>query len=236
MICPNCKRPAYFLVSAAQKEKSHCHKCGHSAATVWPSYDGYHERLYAKPYRRDLTTDPQMRRLFRLLAIQSNDVVADLGCGVGDYTVEASRLSRNVTGYDQNVEAARKKFPNVNFSQIDFNRALPIADCSVDKLISINTIEHLADEELFLGECRRVLKPGGLIALSTANKSFLLHQVHYDATHLHEWTLEEFRERMRPYFEEIDLRKDSAMFNYYPWNALLTKVFKPDLSFVGRAR
>ena len=48
--------------------------------------------------------------------------------------------------------------------------ALPVADASIDTLVSLQVIEHVWDHPQFLAECVRVLRPGGLLVLSTPNR------------------------------------------------------------------
>ncbi len=48
--------------------------------------------------------------------------------------------------------------------------ALPVADAAIDTLVSLQVIEHVWDHPQFLAECVRVLRPGGLLVLSTPNR------------------------------------------------------------------
>ncbi len=175
-----------------------------------------------------------MKWIFSRLDIQAKDVVLDLGCGVGDYTRQIRDLTEHAAGYDRDVQSAQRKYPGVTFFQHDFNQRIPLPEASVDKIVSINVIEHLVDWDVFLRDCLRVLKPGGLLALSTANRDFCLHDFHYDSTHYHEWTLEEFSKLLDNYFQTVSARKDCAMFNYYPLNQILRYFLKPDLTWIGR--
>lgn len=234
MICPRCTKPYYFLSKKSIKT-SFCERCGYSSVTVLPRYDAYHYDLYsAKKYRRTTATDPQMRRIIRSLSIAPSDRILDIGCGVGDYTA-AIRNQRPcaVTGIDHSVLAAVAKYPHLHFTPVDCNNVLPYEDASFDKVISINLIEHLIDPEMFLTECRRILKPDGMIIITTANRAFLLHDYFYDKTHLHEWTKDQFGVLVEGYFHKKVLEKSSAMFNYFPYNYVLTHFLKPDLLFIG---
>ena len=234
MICPHCQKPYFFLDRPQRESRGHCERCHFRGAVQWPSYDSYHEDLYlSKSYRRTCQTDPQMNWILKTLRIQPSDVAVDLGCGVGDYTQAIGNLTKQVKGFDLNVEAARRKYPGLLFLELDFTKEIPLPASSVDKIISINTIEHLLDYEFFLKECRRILKPGGLIALSTANKSFILHDLHYDATHLHEWTLAGFTQLAGEYFKKLAAKKDCAMFYYFPLNRVAGIFLKPDITFIG---
>lgn len=48
--------------------------------------------------------------------------------------------------------------------------ALPLATGSMDSLVALQVIEHVWDHRQFLAECARVLRPGGLLLLSTPNR------------------------------------------------------------------
>src|SRR3569833_4715162 len=47
---------------------------------------------------------------------------------------------------------------------------LPLADESVDVVVNFQVIEHLWDQAQFVGECIRVLRPGGVLLMSTPNR------------------------------------------------------------------
>lgn len=55
----------------------------------------------------------------------------------------------------------------------DMNRPLPFRDGEFDAVVSIEGIEHIERPFDFVRECRRVLKPGGLLAITTPNISAL---------------------------------------------------------------
>jgi 2-polyprenyl-3-methyl-5-hydroxy-6-metoxy-1,4-benzoquinol methylase len=48
--------------------------------------------------------------------------------------------------------------------------ALPVRDASIDTVVSLQVIEHVWDHPQFVAECARVLRPGGLLMLSTPNR------------------------------------------------------------------
>lgn len=47
---------------------------------------------------------------------------------------------------------------------------LPVGGATIDTLVSLQVIEHVWDHPQFVGECARVLRPGGLLMLSTPNR------------------------------------------------------------------
>jgi len=48
--------------------------------------------------------------------------------------------------------------------------SLPLPDSAVDVVANFQVIEHLWDQPQFVTECLRVLRPGGLLLLSTPNR------------------------------------------------------------------
>ena len=65
-----------------------------------------------------------------------------------DISREAVSHARECYGIDARVGSAEE---------------IPLADASIDVLISFETIEHVPKPDLFLDECLRVLSPGGLL-------------------------------------------------------------------------
>ena len=47
---------------------------------------------------------------------------------------------------------------------------LPLADSAVDVVVNFQVIEHLWDQPQFVAECVRVLRPGGVLMMSTPNR------------------------------------------------------------------
>ena len=92
----------------------------------------------------------------------------DIGCGDGRLTelVPADR----VTGADVSTEAlerARRRLPQARFVELAPDSALPLDDSAFDLVLCAETLEHVCDVQLLLSEARRVLRPGGMLALTT---------------------------------------------------------------------
>jgi SAM-dependent methyltransferase len=109
--------------------------------------------------------------------LRPHSIVLDVGCGRGEYAgdpVEARRRLRvihgkceRVIGLDRDQAAADNPFLN-EFRLIDADR-WPVDDESIDLCLADNVVEHLEDPDAFFSECRRVLRPGGLLCLRTPN-------------------------------------------------------------------
>jgi SAM-dependent methyltransferase len=109
-------------------------------------------------------------------ALQPGETVLDLGSGGGlDCFLAARQVgpTGQVLGVDMTPEmlararaaAARLGLPNVEFRQ-GFLERLPLADSSVDAVISNCVINLSPDKPQVFGEIARVLKPGGRVAVS----------------------------------------------------------------------
>jgi ubiquinone/menaquinone biosynthesis C-methylase UbiE len=101
--------------------------------------------------------------------------VLDAGCGGGGMPLSFADEAAFVVGIDlvnrfgaAGVTLAKDRgIRNLDFVQADGQR-LPFADASFDWVFSHAVLEHVADAQLYLHECARVLKPGGSMYLSTA--------------------------------------------------------------------
>jgi|SaaInlV_135m_DNA_3_1039749.scaffolds.fasta_scaffold18842_2 SAM-dependent methyltransferase len=77
----------------------------------------------------------------------------------------------------------------LDIEDLDFeSEALPISDDSVDILFSLAVVEHISNIGHFMSECFRVLKPNGIIYLSTPNFRYCFRDFYNDPTHVHPFT------------------------------------------------
>ena len=92
----------------------------------------------------------------------------DLGCGDGRLTRELG--AERVTAADVSsvaLERARGRLPEATLAQLEPDAPLPFADTSFDLVLCAETVEHVRDVQGMLSEARRVLRPGGALALTT---------------------------------------------------------------------
>ncbi|GAA2082163.1 class I SAM-dependent methyltransferase [Aeromicrobium halocynthiae] len=97
--------------------------------------------------------------------------VLEAGCGEGYGADLLARHAAGVVALDYDAYAtghARSAYPDVPVVRGNLV-ALPLADRSVDAVVSLQTVEHLWDQPTFVAECVRVLRPGGLLVISTPN-------------------------------------------------------------------
>ena len=100
----------------------------------------------------------------------------DVGCGAGLLAEPLSRLGARVTAVDASPEliAAASLHANGQGLEIDY-RASPVEelDGKFDLVTAMEVIEHVADPSLFVAALAARLAPGGLVILSTPNKTAL---------------------------------------------------------------
>jgi len=128
---------------------------------IAPVYDGMNRVMTAG-------LDLRWRRLAAASVVRPGDRVLDAACGTGDFAVAALHAGAgSVVGLDfseRMLERARRKVPAADFVHGDV-LALPFEDGAFDAATIGFGIRNVADLELGLRELRRVLRPGGRLAI-----------------------------------------------------------------------
>ena len=144
--------------------------------------------------------------------IHDTDTVLDLACGLGFGTSILSSTRRaSVHGCDLSAEAvvqAHRKYsgPRTHFS-IANGTSLPFKSDQFEAVTSFETLEHLQNDRGFLRELRRVLKPNGMLILSTPNGG-VSNPVGRPTNpfHVREYTLLELRVLLEAIFRDVSIR------------------------------
>lgn len=101
--------------------------------------------------------------------------VLEVACGPGRGLGLIARRARMAVGTDLThrlVRQARDHYRDtIPVLQCDA-QALPFVDGSFEVAVMFEAIYYLSDPEQFIEECRRVLVPGGMLLLSTANREW----------------------------------------------------------------
>jgi SAM-dependent methyltransferase len=98
--------------------------------------------------------------------------VLEAGCGEGYGADLLAGVAREVIALDYDrltAEHVHRTYPRVHTVRGNL-ATLPLADATVDVVANLQVIEHLWDQHGFLVECRRVLRPGGRLLVTTPNR------------------------------------------------------------------
>lgn len=99
-------------------------------------------------------------------------VVLEAGCGEGYGADLLARDAAAVVGLDYDALTAAhvaRAYPAVRVVRGNL-ATLPLRSSTVDVVANLQVIEHLWDQEGFLAECARVLRPGGRLLVTTPNR------------------------------------------------------------------
>jgi 2-polyprenyl-6-hydroxyphenyl methylase/3-demethylubiquinone-9 3-methyltransferase len=101
----------------------------------------------------------------------------DIGCGGGLLSEPLARLGAKVTGIDpaaENIGVATRHAEDCGLA-IDYRastvEALAASGASFDLVFAMEVVEHVADIASFMASCARLLRPGGLMLMSTLNRT-----------------------------------------------------------------
>ena len=135
----------------------------------WPdiSYEHWHRYLYAAEFA-------------------AGKQVLDIACGEGYGSAVLAEVAARVVGVDidpEIVEFAAHKYQRAN---LEFRpgpaHAIPVTETEAfDLVVSFETLEHMTEEHQrqFLTDVKRLLKPEGVLLLSTPNKLLYSDQPNY---------------------------------------------------------
>jgi SAM-dependent methyltransferase len=124
----------------------------------------------------DMAAARRVRTVIEYLQISPRERVLDCGCGLGWFLKVVEEITPcRLSGIDSDLprlrSARRELFPATGLVAGDVTR-LPYADATFDKIILSEVLEHLPDDRSGLLEVRRVLKPGGLLAITVPNRDY----------------------------------------------------------------
>ena len=103
--------------------------------------------------------------------------VLDIGCGAGLLCEPLSRLGAQMIGVDPSASniAAAKLHAEKGHLSIDY-RCTTVEEMDLrerfDIVLAMEVVEHVSDVGLFLSRCAAMLKPGGMMVVSTINRNW----------------------------------------------------------------
>jgi ubiquinone/menaquinone biosynthesis C-methylase UbiE len=166
------------------------------------------ERLESFVYNRD--TIDHLHRYAIVSKYIKGKIVLDIASGEGYGTNLISQNAKFVYGVDidsQSILEAKQKYQEKNLEFIiGSTNEIPILNESVDVVVSFETIEHHDKHEEMMMEIKRVLKPDGLLILSTPDKLHYSDKRNFkNKFHIKELYKSEFQELVSKHFKEVQL-------------------------------
>jgi 2-polyprenyl-3-methyl-5-hydroxy-6-metoxy-1,4-benzoquinol methylase len=147
-------------------------------------YERRGETQYAEP----VVPDPSLDRKFEVVTgtireLLPVDSYLDAGCGDGRYLAalpDLGELPQRVVGVDiaESILGTARRATTLAGFEPELVRAnlerLPFGGAEFDLVVSVQVLEHLLDPDAGVRELARVLRPGGLLVLSTDNRRMLI--------------------------------------------------------------
>jgi len=158
----------------------------------------------------DLGPPPKALRRF-VRSLGHVEQALDLGCGDGRLGAELD--AEELTAADVSpvaLDRARRRLPSARLVELKPDAPLPFEDGAFELVLCAETIEHVRDVQLLLSEIRRVLRPGGTLALTTPANLQIGPRPHPLSPHLRMFTRRSLRRLLDELgFEVESLRRSS---------------------------
>jgi len=126
----------------------------------------------------DLSFGRRVNVMLEYLDVGDGDLILDAGCGEGFYAMIFDQLySCRVAAIENDkkmLDMARNwlaKSQKISFEQADVCQ-LNHAESTFDKVVCTEVLEHIDDDKKAVSELFRVLKPGGVLAVTVPNKNY----------------------------------------------------------------
>ncbi len=132
--------------------------------------------------------------------------VLEIGSGEGYGIMELASKADHyiaVDKYNTSISDELKADNNITFIKTHVPPLKGIENNSIDFVVTFQVIEHIKDDEKFLREIYRVLKPGGKVLLTTPN---ILMSLSRNPWHFREYTTEQMAEILKSSFDKYELK------------------------------
>jgi len=168
------------------------------------------ERLETYIFTRD--TIEHLHRYAIVTDYIVDKVVLDIASGEGYGSKLMSEKASFVFGVDidsNTIENSRLKYQKENLEfRVGSTSEIPIDSNSIDVVVSFETLEHHDQHDKMMLEIKRVLKPHGLLIISTPDKLFYSDMRNFrNEFHIKELYKNDFLKLMEENFKEVQLLK-----------------------------
>ncbi len=154
-----------------------------------------------------------LMRYYFALQFAVNKVALDAGCGAGYGCNLLATVAKKVTGIDYSQEAidyAKKHYSRSNLKLRTMNLlALDFNEDTFDLVTCLEVIEHIREDHTLLKKISHILKPNGVLVMSTPNQ--LTDRLHMKSintktlSHINLMSPKKFRTRLSKFFPIVEL-------------------------------
>lgn len=179
------------------------------------------------------------RYLFARQFVRGRDVL-DIASGQGYGSALLAQVARSVVGVDIDEASVKDAQSHYGSDRLQFVAGdcacIPLGDATVDVVVSFETLEHHARHEEMLREIRRVLRPEGLLVLSTPDRLLYSEaEGFHNPFHVKELDEAEFRSLMQRHFPNLQLLRQRVLAGSWlladvPGSTQSLDLFGPDVS------
>jgi 2-polyprenyl-3-methyl-5-hydroxy-6-metoxy-1,4-benzoquinol methylase len=139
---------------------------------------------------------------YREASKRISGLVLEIGSGEGYGLKMLSPMATTYFAYDKHPTPIAPELKNVVFRQALIPPLEGMEDASVDFVVSFQVIEHIKKDRWFLEEAKRVLRPGGMLILTTPNIRMSLTR---NPWHIREYTPAQMEALLTSVFPETQL-------------------------------
>jgi 2-polyprenyl-6-hydroxyphenyl methylase/3-demethylubiquinone-9 3-methyltransferase len=137
----------------------------------------YYEQYWSEPEAYSDVTTPQRQDLLKrhIAHLPRGSRILDAGCGRGEFCAFFKSLGHHAEGIDISnaaIEYARRQHPDIAFHCGEIASLLPEKAGAFDCVFSSEVIEHLFDVKSYLESARSLLKPEGVLIITTPYHGF----------------------------------------------------------------
>ncbi|MFX0166729.1 MAG: class I SAM-dependent methyltransferase [Candidatus Hodarchaeota archaeon] len=112
-----------------------------------------------------------VEKLIKLLHIDQNSIILDMGSGTGNYTAALQQITQFIIGIDISIDMikqAHMKYPMLNFIYGNIKN-LPFNSETFDGIFAIQVLHHVKNKNSFLREAYRILRKEAYIAIHSCS-------------------------------------------------------------------
>jgi ubiquinone/menaquinone biosynthesis C-methylase UbiE len=171
-------------------------------------------------YLPRITGEDQLEQVHRYLIARGyakDKDVLDIACGEGFGSAILAKIGRSVIGVNFAAEATKHAAVRYPLDNLKFRKGscteIPLVNDSIDLVVSFETIEHHDAHKAMMAEIKRVLRPGGLVIISSSvrngSSSLANKRNPFQVGNL---SREEFKELLTAYFKNVELMSQRIVY------------------------